>query len=204
MDKFIKGLKIKKHTVYNMEVFHENNIYIPSRTIYFGSSEPGFDMDTVNAFTVGQTIKNLHVLDKINSKPITLLLNTPGGNWEDGMAVYDIIKTLKSRVTIIGMGKIYSMGSIIMQAGHTRLMTENAYMMIHDGSDAYDGNTKSFEAWASHSKITRYKMYNIYFDKMKVKNKKITLEKIELMCAHDKIFTADEAVKVGLADMIGG
>lgn len=188
----------------HVERFHEDNLYIPSRTIYFGSSEPGYDMDIVNAFTVSQAIKNLHILEKINHKPITLLLNTPGGSWEDGMAVYDLIQTIISKVTIVGMGKIYSMGSIIMQAGDKRLMTENAYMMIHDGSDGYDGNTKSFEAWAKFSKITRYRMYNIYFEKMKRKNKKITLQEIELMCAHDKIFTAEEAVKVGLADKIVG
>jgi hypothetical protein len=37
---------------------------------------------------------------------------------------------------------------------------------------------------------------------MKTKKPRITLQKIEAMCSHDTIFTADEAVGMGLADWI--
>lgn len=188
-----------------IERFHIDNIYIPTRTVYFGSSQAGVETTgEVNSYTVGQTIKNLHILDELNHKPITLLLNTPGGSWEDGMAVYDVIKSLKSEVTIVGMGKIYSMGSIIMQAGDKRLLMSNSYVMIHDGTESYDGNSKAFEAWAGFAKQTRMRMYEIYHDKMQKKDPRINIDQIEKMCAHDKIFNAEEAIEIGLADRVIG
>jgi ATP-dependent Clp endopeptidase proteolytic subunit ClpP len=196
--------KINDLFLSNTAIFHEMNLHLPTRTIYFGSVgvDSQTDSDEVNCRTVGQLIKNLHILETKEIGPITLLLNTPGGSWEDGTAVYDLIKNLKSEVTIIGMGKIWSMGSIIFQAGKKRVIMPNATIMVHDGSDGYIGDSKSFESWAKDSKRVRHVMYNIYFEQMKKKNTKITLKNIENMCSHDKIFTAEEAVKIGLADEI--
>jgi ATP-dependent Clp protease protease subunit len=184
--------------------FHETNLYLPTRTIYFGGVGVDSDMDNdeVNCRTVGQLIKNLHVLESKETAPISLLLNTPGGYWPDGIAVYDLIQKLKSEVNILGMGKLWSMGSIIFQAGTKRVLMQNATIMIHDGSDGYEGDAKSFENWAKDSKRIREVMYKIYYDKIKVKKPKITIKDIESMCAHDTIFTAKEAVKIGLADKL--
>ena len=185
-------------------IFHETNLYIPTRTIYFGGVgvDSNTDNDEVNCRTVSQLIKNLHILETKDISPISLLLNTPGGSWEDGIAVYDLINNLKSKVTIIGMGKIWSMGSIIFQAGTKRILMPNSTIMIHDGHDGYIGDAKSFENWAIDSKRVRNIMYNIYYERMKKRNPKITLEDIENMCAHDKILDAKESVEIGLADFI--
>jgi len=188
----------------NVEKFHSDNLYIPTRTIYFGGT--GFDYenteDEVNCRTIAQFVKNLHILEHKDSKPISVLLNTPGGSWEDGMAVYDLMKKLKSTVTIIGMGKLYSMGSIIFQGADKRILMENTSIMIHDGNDGFIGDAKSFERWAENSKTVRNSMYKIYYSQIKNKKPRITLKDIEDMCSHDTIFTAKEAVKIGLADRI--
>jgi ATP-dependent Clp protease protease subunit len=188
----------------NVEKFHADNLYVPTRTIYFGASgvDSDTDNDEINCRTVAQLIKNLHVLENKEQKPITILLNTPGGSWEDGIAVYDLIKKIKSNVTIIGMGKLYSMGSIIFQAADKRILLTNATIMIHDGSDGYIGDAKSYENWAEFSKHIRKTMYKIYYDRMKKKKKKITLKDIEEMCSHDTWFTAKDAVRMGLADKV--
>jgi ATP-dependent Clp protease protease subunit len=187
-----------------MILFHETNLYIPTRTIYFGGVgvDSSSDNDEVNCRTVSQLIKNLHILETKEIGPISLLLNTPGGSWEDGIAVYDLINNLKSEVIIIGMGKVWSMGSIIFQAGTKRILMPNSTMMIHDGHDGYVGDAKSFENWAMDSKRVRNIMYNIYYERMKKRNPKITLKDIENMCAHDKILDAKESVEIGLADLV--
>lgn len=45
-------------------------------------------------------------------------------------------------------------------------------------------------------------MYEIYFSRMKPAKPRITIDKIETLCSHDTIFTADEAVNQGLADWV--
>ena len=187
----------------NIEKFHSDNLYIPTRTIYFGGTNLlDEDPDEVNCKTAGQLIKNLHILEAKEKAPISILLNTPGGSWEDGIAIYDLIKKTKSKITIIGMGKLYSMGSIILQAADKRMLLPNTIVMIHDGADGFSGDAKSYENWAEFSKHVRKTMYKIYYDNMKKKKTKITLKDIEDMCAHDNWFTAKEAIKIGLADRI--
>lgn len=186
-------------SIVQMELYHETNVYLPTRTVYFAGSI--CVEDEVNSVSVAQTIKNLQILEhQDQGKPITLILNSCGGSWEDGIGLYDIIKALKSPVTIIAIGKVYSMGSIILQAGVKRIMTKHTAIMIHDGTEGVFANAKAFESWGDWSKVTRKQMYNIYYSQMKKKNPKITIKKIEDMCGHDAIFTAQEAVDIGLAD----
>lgn len=190
----------KKFTTNDYELFHDKNIYLPTRTIYFGGQY--YDEDVVTSQTVSQLIKNLHILEHREIAPISILLNTVGGSWEDGIAVYDVIKSLKSVVTIIGMGKVYSMGSIILQSADKRLLMENTYVMIHDGTEGYEGDPKMIERWMHVSKEVRLKMYDIYWQRMKKNKKKLKFSDVETLCAVDTIYNANEAVKVGLADKI--
>lgn len=187
----------------NVEKFHSDNLYIPTRTIYFGGTNILDEApDEVNCKTAGQLIKNIHILEYKETAPISILLNTPGGSWEDGIAIYDLLRKLRSTITIVGMGKLYSMGSIILQGADKRILMANTTVMIHDGCDGYCGDSKSFESWAEFSKHTRKTMYKIYYDKMKNKKSKITLKDIEDLCGHDTWYTAKEAVRVGLADRV--
>jgi ATP-dependent Clp protease, protease subunit len=187
-----------------VEKFHQDNIFFSSRTIYFGGQDSifGDSGDVVNSSTVAQLIKNLHIFECMSNEPITLLLNTPGGSWDDGIAVYDLIKQMKSPVIIIGMGKIYSMGSVILQAGDRRFLMKNSHVMVHDGTEGYVGDTKSFEAWAKIAKDIRMTMYNIFLEKILEKTPSMDLECIEDLCSHDTIFDAEEACNLGLADEV--
>ncbi len=192
----------RKLSLNDYDEFHEHNLFLPTRTIYFGGKDFNEEDDVVTSKTVSELIKNLHILEHREVAPISIILSTVGGEWEDGMAVYDLIRSLKSPVTILGMGKVYSMGSIILQAADKRLLTENTFVLIHDGYEGYSGDSKSFERWAEWAKLIRHQMYKIYYDRMKLKKKRITLKEIEELCSHDTIYTSQEAVKVGLADEV--
>ena len=181
-------------------MFHDSNLYIPTRTIYFGGTP--YTADEVDAISIAQVIKNLQILEHQKIAHISLILNSCGGDWFSGVGLYDVINALKSKVTIIGIGQLFSMGSVIFQAGYKRVLTKHTTMLIHDGFDGFSGDPKSYENWAENSKEVRKQMYQIYYEQMKKKNNKITLKKIEEMCSHDKIINAEEAVKLGLADEI--
>ena len=64
-------------------------------------------------------IERLRDLAAENSRPISLYINSAGGNVTDGLAIHDSIRHIISRgieVTIIVQGMAYSMGSIVLQA----------------------------------------------------------------------------------------
>jgi ATP-dependent Clp protease protease subunit len=82
-------------------------------------------------------IERLRELAGDNTKPITLFLNSAGGNVTDGLAIHDSIRHIISRgveVTIVVQGMAYSMGSIVLQAASEgrRLAFPHSWIMIHE------------------------------------------------------------------------
>jgi ATP-dependent Clp protease protease subunit len=82
-------------------------------------------------------IERLRELANDNTRPITLYINTAGGNVTDGLAIHDSIRQLVHRgieVTIIVQGMAYSMGSVVLQAASDgrRLALPHSWIMIHE------------------------------------------------------------------------
>jgi ATP-dependent Clp protease protease subunit len=82
-------------------------------------------------------IQRLRELASDSNRPITLYINSAGGNVTDGLAIHDSIRHIVSRgieVTIIVQGMAYSMGSIVLQAAsdRKRLSFPHSWIMIHE------------------------------------------------------------------------
>jgi ATP-dependent Clp protease protease subunit len=82
-------------------------------------------------------IERLRELANDNPKPITLYINSAGGNVTDGLAIHDSVRQLVSRgiqVTIVVQGMAYSMGSVVLQAASEgrRLSLPHSWIMIHE------------------------------------------------------------------------
>src|SRR5438093_3717436 len=87
--------------------------------------------------TARACIERLRELANDNNRPITLFINSAGGNVTDGLAIHDAIRQVISRgvqVTIIVQGMAYSMGSIVLQAASEgrRLAFPHSWIMIHE------------------------------------------------------------------------
>src|SRR5215470_2003661 len=67
-------------------------------------------------------IERLRELANEGRKPITLYINSAGGNVTDGLALHDAVQEVVGRgieVTIGVQGMAYSMGSVVLQAAST-------------------------------------------------------------------------------------
>jgi ATP-dependent Clp protease protease subunit len=87
--------------------------------------------------TARACIERLRELAHDNNRPITLFINSAGGNVTDGLAIHDVVRHIISRgveVTIIVQGMAYSMGSIVLQAASQgqRLAFPHSWIMIHE------------------------------------------------------------------------
>ena len=87
--------------------------------------------------TARACIERLRDLANDNGKPITLFINSAGGNATDGLAIHDAVRHIISRgieVTIIVQGMAYSMGSIVLQAASEgrRVAFPHSWIMIHE------------------------------------------------------------------------
>lgn len=87
--------------------------------------------------TARTSIQRLRELAADSSKPITLYLNTPGGNVTDGLAIHDVVRQMVSQgleITIVVQGMAYSMGSVVLQAASPgrRHAYAHSWIMIHE------------------------------------------------------------------------
>lgn len=191
----------------DVDKFHDADIYIPTRTIYMGSEhedpehgESGTDSQMAKKF-----VKNMHILESLSNDPITVIMNNPGGEEYNGLAIFDAIKMAKSHVTVIAYGHAMSMGSIIIQAADERVMAPNSRMMIHEGTWGYaDQHPHTLRKWTEEcTKFDRW-MENLYLEKIRQKHPTFKLAALRKMLDHDTFFTAQEAVAIGLADKVLG
>jgi ATP-dependent Clp protease protease subunit len=87
--------------------------------------------------TARAAIERLRELANEGNRPITLYINSAGGNVTDGLALHDAIRHIVSKgieVTVIVQGMAYSMGSIVLQAATEgrRLAFPHSWIMIHE------------------------------------------------------------------------
>ena len=87
--------------------------------------------------TARLAIERLRELANESHKPITIYINSAGGNVTDGLAIHDAVRYLVSKgvqVTIVVQGMAYSMGSVVLQAASPgrRLAFPHSWIMIHE------------------------------------------------------------------------
>lgn len=198
----------------------ENDIDLISNHIYlFGietythgggadaAVEPGVEFVMANRF-----IRNLNMCMRRNPEvPLVIHMKTCGGDWVEGMAIYDAIRSFPWPVTILNYTHARSMSSLIFQAGNKRVMMPNSYFMFHDGTVGVEGTIKQVRSSIKFEKrVADRTMLEIYAKAMKeggkLKNRTITYIKKWLRYRMDKeedvYLTAKEACDLGLADEI--
>jgi ATP-dependent Clp protease, protease subunit len=87
--------------------------------------------------TARAAIERLRELANDSARPITIYINSAGGNVTDGLALHDAIRYLVSlglEVTIVVQGMAYSMGSVVLQAASPgrRFSFPHSWIMIHE------------------------------------------------------------------------
>lgn len=170
----------------DIDLLTEYSIHVPSRTIMLTGQ---VDSDMYETLITGL------ILLETSEEGITIELNSPGGDWYSGIAIHDRIKASKCPITVHVSGMAMSMGSVIMQAGDTRLITPGSTVMIHDGNDVAVGTPDDVLAWAKHGKEICEHMYKVYSE---ASGRSLAFWKKK--CKADSIFNAKDAIKLGLAD----
>jgi len=181
----------------SIDRFFDYDFHLETRTIFISDMEDGTGVGPLMAEKV---IKSIHILQSADAeKQINIIMNSQGGEWYSGMAIYDCISACPCPVKIEVYGSCMSMATVILQAADERILHPNVIFMIHDGKDYFEGDAKNFEAWGQNSQHLRQRMYEIYA-KASEREPKFWAKK----CGTDFIITAKEAVELGLADKVAG
>jgi ATP-dependent protease ClpP protease subunit len=193
---------------------HNHHINNLNREIYLhgyidADEEPGVDYRMATSF-----IKNLHILGRQNNQNILVHMHTIGGNWSDGMAIFNSIQFSKASITIIGYAQASSMSGIVFQAADKRVLMPDCDIMIHHGSIALDDNTMAVKSAVDQNERFCKRMLEIfarkaingrYFKERKYSIKRtMTFIDQKIKQAGDWYIPPDEAIYYGFADGILG
>ncbi|MEY8522141.1 ATP-dependent Clp protease proteolytic subunit [bacterium 1XD8-76] len=159
-----------------------------------------FLTESVNENTCDELIKQLMYLEKEDAaKEITFYINSPGGNVQEGLAVYDTIMLLHAPVRTVCIGTCASMGAILFLAGGRREMMKHGKIMIHDpafGGHHNVGGKKPHEIQAELDDLNRCRES---LARIIAERTGKSMEEIYEVTAKDTYYSADEAVEFGLA-----
>mgnify|MGYP000017588986 FL=1 len=132
--------------------------------------------------------------------PITVFINSPGGEIFSGFAIYDMLKFISCPVTTIVTGFAASMGSILSLAADKgrRFAMPQAKIMIHQPLlMGYQGRASECEIQAREILKTRDHLVKLYAEQTGKSQ-----EEIKKALDRDNWFTAEEALEYGLLDKV--
>ncbi len=142
----------------------------------------------------------MHHLNCISEKPITVLINSPGGSVDAGLLMYDVIQASPAPVKVVVLGSASSMAAVLFATGqHGRFLLPNSKLMLHEPllGCPIGGNTTSIKTISDNLLATRDKINNIL-----AKHTGKTMQEIEEVTRQEHYFTAAESVEFGLADRV--
>ena len=156
--------------------------------------------EPINDETAAAITSQLLYLEAENSnEPITIYINSPGGNISSGFAIYDVMNKIKCPVHTMVMGIAASMAAFILCSGSrgNRYALPNASIMIHQPKGAVEGQATEVEIYAKRLVDLRQKLYKIM-----AKNTGMSYEEMAYACERDNYLTPKKALEMGFIDKI--
>lgn len=148
-----------------------------------------------------ETISALIHFDKESDEEITMFIHSPGGSIQEGLAIYDVMKTIKAPIRTVAVGLAASMGATLLVAGTKgrRMILPSSKVMLHQPLVSGVGpvNVSEVIELGSQMKDVKKMMNNLLADCTGH-----TEKEIDEICKEDHYFSAKEAVKFGLVDCI--
>jgi ATP-dependent Clp protease protease subunit len=159
--------------------------------------------EDINEKSTCELMSMLLYLDSVSNDPITIFLNSPGGETFGFLGLYDIIKYIKSPIRTICTGSSASAAALLLSCGKKgeRYAMKSAEIMIHGISFLFP---KFTQRSITHSKtqLKELKEHEEMLFTILSNNTGQSLEKIKEDCKVDHYMTAKEAKEYGIIDHI--
>lgn len=140
-------------------------------------------------------------LRSIGRNPVTVNVNSPGGDMFEGLAIYNQLREHPAKVTVRVMGLAASAASIIAMAGDEVEMGTGSIMMIHNAWGLVIGNRHDFADAASVFETFDKSMASIYASRTGMKEADVLAMLDGPNRTSDGTYmTAAEAIAKGFAD----
>lgn len=136
-------------------------------------------------------------LRAVGDKDVTVKINSPGGDMFEGIAIYNLLRSHKAKVTVEVLGWAASAASIIAMAGDEIRMGLGTFMMVHNAWGVVVGNRHDMREAATLFDGFDAAIADIYEARTGMKR-----AEIEKLMDAETFMGPSEAVKNGFADLV--
>lgn len=136
-----------------------------------------------------------------SSEPIDIYINSPGGNVNSGLVIYDLIQGCKNEVRTYCVGMAFSMAAVILAGGQKgrRFILLHSQVMFHEAmlGGEFGGTAVSMRNLAERLSDTQAQLNDILS-----RHTGRTLEEIIRDFSFDNFLSAERAIELGFCDRI--
>ena len=155
----------------------------------------------INADMANSFVAQLLYLEETPDEPVNIYINSPGGEINAGLMIYDAIQGSRLEINMICTGLAASMAAVLLAGGQhgSRYILRHSKVMIHEPllANGVGGSATSIRK-ISESIIETREMINEILAKHTGK----TVEEINEATSFDNYMSAEEAIAFGLCDRI--
>ena len=155
----------------------------------------------INADMANFFVTQLLYLEETPDEPVNIYINSPGGEVNAGLMIYDAIQGSKLEINMICTGLAASMAAVLLAGGQrgSRYILRHSKVMIHEPllANGVGGSATSIRK-ISESIIETRELVNGILAKHTGK----TVEEINEATSFDNYMSAEEAIAFGLCDRI--
>lgn len=154
------------------------------------------DAESADAF-----LSQFLYLEQEPEKPVNIYINSPGGEVDAGLMIYDVIQQSSLKINMICTGMAASMAAIILAGGQkgSRLILNHSKVMIHEPllANGVGGSATSIRNISESIQETRNVLNGILAEHTGKQ-----MEEIEAATAYDHYMNAEEAIAFGICDAV--
>lgn len=137
-------------------------------------------------------------LRPLAGRDIIVEINSPGGNYFEGVAAYNLLRRHEGKVTVQVMGIAASAASVIAMAGDEIQIAPNAEIMIHEARGLFMGTKSEMQdAWETLAHLDTA-MCETYA----ARSGREVAEFEAMIAGKDVFFRGQQAIDAGLADTL--
>ena len=160
-----------------------------------------FLQGTIDSDMANQFLSQLLYLEQESEEPVTIYINSPGGEVNAGLVIYDAIQGSNLEINMICTGMAASMAAILLAGGQKgkRYILEHSKVMIHEPllANGEGGSATSIKN-ISESILETRKIVNGILAEHTGKS----IEEINEATSFDNYMNAKEAIEFGICDAI--
>lgn len=136
-------------------------------------------------------------LRALGESEVVVSLNSPGGDFFEGIAIYNLLREHKGRVTVKVLGLAASAASIIAMAADRLEIARSGYLMIHNAWSVVMGNRHDLKEAIAVLEGFDSTMASVYADRSGLEHRRLAA-----MMDNETWLDGESAVELKLADAL--